>query len=500
MKRFLTKVIRFLWSWGFLKFILAMIALVILLYVEEDWRGAHAWAATKAKWEARGESFDYNKFIPRPVPDDQNLAALPLFKLESEKGLDGTSYMGVGPLNRAMRSDLPTLDSPPLGNWMRGELPDMTKVQKVIAADYQLAFPGAKSSGDTLAQFNAIYPFFADFMAASGTRPLCRFNLDYTISPPVMRPLGPITAPIKLSKIITLHAVLALDHHQPDLALADIKTNYKLLSGTSADPSLVGGLVAIGVAAIDGAAIYDGLARHAWNDAQLVELQDQLAKADFLSKYQFTMRGEIITETIPNYDWIKLLQTKKRDVAPMYGFYPAGWLEQDKTKMVNFLFRELKSIDPQSRRAFPDINRQVEIETEQAESLPWRLAPWNLFFVVSAPTFTNISIKFAVAQVWIDEARIACALERYHLAKGVYPNSLDALAPADIAAVPHDIMNGQPYHYQLRPDGTFALYSVGWNQIDDGGKVVYKTDSPSQVDYEQGDWVWPTPQIVSTTH
>jgi hypothetical protein len=94
----------------------------------------------------------------------------------------------------------------------------------------------------------------------------------------------------------------------------------------------------------------------------------------------------------------------------------------------------------------------------------------------------------------VDEARIACALERYRLAHGVYPDSLDALAPAYIDALPHDIMTGDPYHYQLRPDGTFLLYSVGWNETDDGGTVVYEKDHPDRLDYQQGDWVWPTPK------
>ena len=94
----------------------------------------------------------------------------------------------------------------------------------------------------------------------------------------------------------------------------------------------------------------------------------------------------------------------------------------------------------------------------------------------------------------MDETRIACALERYRLAQGVYPGSLDTLAPAYINELPHDIMNGQPYHYQFRPDGTFLLYSVGWNQTDDGGKVVFKKDAPTQIDYNEGDWVWPTVQ------
>jgi hypothetical protein len=85
MKLFFTKVVRFFWSWGFLKFILWTVTLIIFFYVEEDWRGARAWAATKAKWEAQSESLDYyGKFIPPLIPDPENLAAIPLFKMEPD--------------------------------------------------------------------------------------------------------------------------------------------------------------------------------------------------------------------------------------------------------------------------------------------------------------------------------------------------------------------------------------------------------------------------------
>jgi hypothetical protein len=50
-------------------------------------------------------------------------------------------------------------------------------------------------------------------------------------------------------------------------------------------------------------------------------------------------------------------------------------------------------------------------------------------------------------------------------------------------------MNGEPYHYRLKPDGTFLLYSVGWNQKDDGGKVGRKDGA---VDHLEGDWPWPS--------
>ena len=82
-------------------------------------------------------------------------------------------------------------------------------------------------------------------------------------------------------------------------------------------------------------------------------------------------------------------------------------------------------------------------------------------------------------------------MERYRLAHGEYPESLDALAPQFIAKLPHDIINGQPLHYRRTADGRFVLYSVGWNEKDDDG-VVGLNESGS-VDRDTGDWVWRYP-------
>ena len=103
--------------------------------------------------------------------------------------------------------------------------------------------------------------------------------------------------------------------------------------------------------------------------------------------------------------------------------------------------------------------------------------------------------KFAYGQSSVNLARMAIALERYRLAHGEFPESLDALAPQFIAKLPHDVINGQPLHYRRTSDGQFVLYSVGWNETDDGGEVVVltrKSRTPT-VDINQGDWVWRYP-------
>ena len=73
---------------------------------------------------------------------------------------------------------------------------------------------------------------------------------------------------------------------------------------------------------------------------------------------------------------------------------------------------------------------------------------------------------------------------------GACPETLDALAPRFIAALPPDVVGGQSLKYRRTDDGRFVLYSVGRNGTDDGGKVVLKEKSKSYLDLDQGDWVW----------
>ncbi len=104
------------------------------------------------------------------------------------------------------------------------------------------------------------------------------------------------------------------------------------------------------------------------------------------------------------------------------------------------------------------------------------------------PSMARSVDTFARAQAWGDLARVACALERYRLTNGQFPEKLDVLAPKFIGTVPRDVINGQPLKYRRTDNGQFVLYSVGANESDDGGTVALtKSGNP---DWEKGDWVW----------
>lgn len=79
------------------------------------------------------------------------------------------------------------------------------------------------------------------------------------------------------------------------------------------------------------------------------------------------------------------------------------------------------------------------------------------------------------------------------MANGQLPETLAALGPKFIAKLPHDVINGQPLKYRRTDDGRFLLYSVGWNEKDDGGTVAFSKDGKN-VNWKEGDWVWRYPQ------
>ena len=85
----------------------------------------------------------------------------------------------------------------------------------------------------------------------------------------------------------------------------------------------------------------------------------------------------------------------------------------------------------------------------------------------------------AVHEATIDLFRMGLLIEQHYTEHGSYPASLDVLARALGGAVPLDPFSGEPYQYVVSDDG-FLLYSVGGNQVDDGG--VH--------DQANGDWVW----------
>ena len=115
----------------------------------------------------------------------------------------------------------------------------------------------------------------------------------------------------------------------------------------------------------------------------------------------------------------------------------------------------------------------------------------------SIVTLGNVMRKIMQVEVAKQTAITAIALERYQLKHKNYPPDLNSLAPEFLSAVPLDPVDGKPLRYKLNSDGTFLLYSIGENGVDDGGDpALEKGVSSSSFNWQNPhalDWVWPEP-------
>jgi len=527
------------WIWlccrrNFKKFLfgLACLAtLIALAYVEEDWRGWHAWNQFKHQWEAKGEKFDLASMIPPPVPDDQNFAMAPIW-VESIKAMLGPErsrqwkYPGDGRTNFTDRIPMlwrnyDSASAPTSGDWAKGTITDLKLWQAYYRApaptnrnstiktnEFPIALQPQSPAEDVLLALSKFAPAIEELRTASKL-PYSRFPLEYTNESPASILLPHLASLNRCSQFLELRSVAELRNGQSEKALADVKLSLNLANSIRAEPFMISHLVRISMLHFTLQPIYEGLAAHQWSDEQLVALDLELANLDFLADYKLSMLGEVGVDD-GEIDYLRRHPEQLKNLGGYYdeedgyGYNPAlpggliarsiptGWFYQNQfrcDRMMMEFYIPLADVSQQtvSRAAVQRGDKALKAETQ-------KITPYNILEKMLLPGLGNTVKRFAYGQASVDMARVAIALERYRLAHGEYPGSLDALAPQFIAKVPHDIIGGGPLHYRLTSDGQFVLYSIGWNERDDGGVVVLEKGSTPSVDINQGDWVWRYPQ------
>ena len=174
---------------------------------------------------------------------------------------------------------------------------------------------------------------------------------------------------------------------------------------------------------------------------------------------------------------------------------PRGWFYFEQINY-NRVFSDViqPGIDYPARRMNPTTLKQKDQALAEALGEGWtQVFNHRLLARMLLPALPNAQKKFAIAQTTVDEASLASALERFRLANGHYPEALTELAPRFVPQLPHDLVTGEPLKYRLTDNGRFILYSVGWNEKDDGGKIALTAGKTPSVDSTEGDWVWPSP-------
>jgi hypothetical protein len=269
-----------------------------------------------------------------------------------------------------------------------------------------------------------------------------------------------------------------------ELTLVDDLRKILLAKPSGKPITLVASMINVAISGLHTGIVKDGLRLHAWREPQLLALQGQLNATDLLAPVVESFREEWAAvgrtfEATSRSELVKLfgLGGSVGKVAMAWG--PRGWFYQNLVAGAQARHEMLASVDLTNRLIMP---HQVAAVFDKMSAKSMQHSPYTFFVATAQPNYARAVETLACNQTLVNQAWVACALERYRLAHGQYPEGLDALSPGLIEKLPHDLIGGQPLNYQRTAGGGYLLYSVGWDEKDDGG-TLGKTR-------EEGDWVW----------
>jgi hypothetical protein len=371
------------------------------------------------------------------------------------------------------------------------------QVQSTSAGSFRVVLnPAPQSAADFLTWSDQFEPEFKLIREAL-KRPYARIDCDYQMPETIGIPNFVMVR--QLVQLLSSRAECDYLLGQPEKALGELTFLHDSCRIMEARPTgkpmtLVASMIDVAVTGLYAETIADGLRLHAWHEPQLVALQEQLKEIHLLPVVMMSFKSEPASvcrtlEMTPRARLAKLFFDIEKNDHPMQArlirFMPRGWIYQNMAVVISQRQKLYPAFDLEHDLILPQPLNALSQETA-AQSR--HFSPYTFVANFTAPNMQRASQVLAHNQTMANQALIACALERYHLAHGDYPESLETLSPQFIEKIPHDLIGGQPLKYHRLAADKFLLYSVGWNETDDGG--VAPPGEPSLSNYDQGDWVW----------
>ena len=472
----------------------SVIALITAAWQVENWRGRSKWETWKAEWEAKGETFDLASIVPPEVPDDQNFAKSVLFEslfdVDSSGKPSDQAALDVAKdrfkLERSSRSSF---------GWQHGQRRDFASWEEALLGRDSSPAKGATSVDTVLA---ALEPYAADMATLSNDvrRPHSRFDIRYENGFTAMLPH--LSGLKQAASLFSLRASARLAKGDTEGALRDTVTTIRLAESLANEPLLISQLVRVAILPIGLQPFWEGAVDHKWSAAHLAKLREALQPINLMEGMARCFRGErnMINHWMDRMhgggaDTTRELEMVTDVSSPVGVGWPDGWVYQNQFH-INRIVTEniLAGINLENCRLATKHFKSLD---EEVRTLREGFTPYHVLASMLLPAYDKMGIKMSAGQAAIDQALIVTALESHRLAEGSYPASLDALSPEWLSTVPGDWFSDAGLVYRRNTGGTFTLYSIGYNETDDGGEYTFGKGKRKPIQREEGDWPWPSP-------
>jgi hypothetical protein len=319
---------------------------------------------------------------------------------------------------------------------------------------------------DVLRALEQFEPTLAQLRAAS-LRPRSRLNGEWEKKgyDAAIRRMG---GSMSLGKLINLRVSALLAKGRAHEALIDWHAGYRDAGVFQGESTLLACMLRVMLMAWSTDSIRRGLAERAWSDDGLTSIINDLAAVDLMADFAFALSSEralqngILDHVRANPTvWSSYVSSYlgNRVNPPKWSWstpIPRGWFAQNQRHLNEWYDQQIAAA--------------IEIPPTEIK-VPERWVRFPYWFVVRSVVYM-ISGNFEFCrwtQTNVDLTLVACALERFRLRNGDYPNELRELAPTVLPKLPRDRFDGQALHYRRTDHEQVLLYSVGGDCRDDGG-------------------------------
>jgi hypothetical protein len=467
---------------------------------EENLRGKRFWEETSMRLHAAGQPTELAEIIPPRIPDEENVAAAPIF---AEVFLNKDTAR-LTRMHEAFRGRVPQPKTKPL-------LVDDTSHIIEWREYFREAFPAnvptkeMPPADEILHYFERWEDVLKEIHGALERPKYRRPHYDADPSGDNLQVLGPIMG---FNFVSRSHAVALAAKGNADAYMSEVIDQLRLGRLLTADCTyLVGLLVHIGSDAMTLRLLQNCLPVLRPNDRQLLALQQQLGLLQ-LSDVKRTYRDEIVFDVAlalnvtpeslkqtlrifpssPFKGWPEGLAKAADKAYPMLmACRPEGWRYADAAMLAGLLHDEvLPCVDEATGTIL--VSRMPALNAAE-KRLGESAGLFSICRLEGPMTTESVLLKAAWHQAMASEAMLWCAVERFRLKNAMLPETLDELVPDFVRKLPCDPVSGSSFKYVKRGERGYLLYSIGWDGKDDGG-VERKAK-------EQGDWAWASdPRLI----
>jgi hypothetical protein len=265
------------------------------------------------------------------------------------------------------------------------------------------------------------------------------------------------------ARLLELRALMKVEAGKPDEAATAIADSFSAARALRNEPMLISQLVRIAVVSISVNTLERVLAKTTLGDQQLTDLTKAIVCQEKQECLRRAMAGErCMGEDLFLNDFSRYGGPGTRHVGTAGLIWKwSGLKGKDHLTHLKLMGKLVRAASG-SEKEMRDLRKDSQNEVEQ-------VAKYYFVTKLVVPALPRSLEEQLKAFARLRAARAGIAVERFRMANGRLPDSLDELTPRFLDTVPADPFDDRPIRYKKLAKG-FVTYSIGPDQKDHGGK------------------------------